>query len=176
MKTYIALLRGINVGGHKKIKMADLKRMFESIDCKEVVTYVQSGNVVFKSSEKNIDKLENIIRNVILETFGFDVTILVKTKAELKKIVENNQFGNDEEAGSTYFVLLQTPPEKSLVDSLQRMSDENESFAITPFCVYLHCKKGYGNAKCNNNFFETKLKVAATTRNYKTMIKLLEMV
>lgn len=173
MKTFIALLRGINVGGHKKIKMAELRKMFEALDCKGVETYIQSGNVVFKIAKGNVSSLEKIIKKGILDYFGIDVPVLVKTKIELKKIVEDNPYEEGEGAGSTYFVLLHTPPEKSMVDSLRQLSFENETFVITPLCVYLNCKKGYGNAKCNNNFFETKLKVSATTRNFKTMERLM---
>jgi|SRR5690606_38702857 len=175
MQTYIALLRGINVGGHKKIKMANLKKMFESLGCKEVVTYVQSGNIVFKSPGTNALDLEKRIGKGIMETFGWEVPVLVKTKMELIGIMGNNPYGDDGEADSTYFVLLQTPPKKMLIDAVRQISYENEIFIITPSCVYLKCKKGYGNAKCNNNFFEVKLKVPATTRNYKTMAKLLEL-
>ena len=175
METYIALLRGINVGGHKKIKMTDLKKMFESLDFEEVVTYVQSGNVIFKGPETNTYNLEKRIKKGIMETFGWEVPVLVKTKMNLEGIVANNPFKEDDDAGSTYFVLLQNLPKKSLIDLLRQMSYEDEIFIITPTCVYLQCKKGYGNTKCNNNFFEAKLKVPATTRNYKTMIKLLEL-
>ena len=175
MQTYIALLRGINVGGHKKIKMADLKKMFQSLGCEEVVTYVQSGNIVFKGPEIKPQDLEKRIGKGIVETFGWEVPVLVKTKMELKEIMGNNHYPDDGEAGSTYFVLLQTPPKKPLVDAVRQITYENESFIITPPCIYLQCKKGYGNAKCNNNFFEAKLEVRATTRNYRTMAKLLEL-
>ena len=177
MQTYIMLLRGINVSGQKKMKMADLRTMLERLGLHEVCTYIQSGNVIFKSEEKNKATLKRTIEQAILATFGFDVPVLIKTRVEIKTILDNNPFSDTErlEDNKMYFVLLHNVPESDLSYAMEQMSHENEQFAITDACVYLFCHKGYGNAKCNNNLFERKLKVAATTRNYKTMKKLLEM-
>ena len=88
MNTYIAFLRGINVGGHKKILMQDLRNLL-SKHFKDVKTYIQSGNVIFKSLEEDKNKLENIIKNLILKQFKFDITVLVKTPFEIKTILLN---------------------------------------------------------------------------------------
>lgn len=177
MRTYIALLRGINVSGQKKVKMADLRQMLQRLGFQEVTTYIQSGNIVLKSDETQIGAIENKITQGINDAFGFEVPILVKPKREIQNILENNPFDNAEdiEANSIYFVLLKEMPESSLIEFFNKEKYDSERFAIIDKCVYLCCKNGYGKAKLNNNLIERKLKVSATTRNYRTMTKLLEM-
>ena len=172
MKKYIALLRGINVGGHKKLKMADLKLLFKDIGFEDVVTYIQSGNVVFSAKEeKNIsDKIAKEIEN----RFGWEVPVLVKTADMITKILANCPF-EETKKKEAYFMLLASPPKKDLMEAVSEINYPNEEFVLTPDCVYIHFGNGYGNAKLNNNFFEKKLEVAATTRNYRTLAKLVEL-
>ncbi|MFC4221018.1 DUF1697 domain-containing protein [Flagellimonas marina] len=174
-KTFIALLRGINVGGQKKIKMAELRETLTRTGLENVQTYIQSGNVIFESSEGNLKSLENSIRETILKDFGFEVPTLVISGNDIKEILEANPFADKEEENKLYYVLLKKAPEKDLVTQFEEVNYPNEDFQVTEKCVYLMCKKGYGNAKLNNNLIEQKLKVEATTRNHKTMQKLLEM-
>ena len=174
MITYIALLRGINVSGQKKILMAELREMLEKMKLSNVETYIQSGNVVFKSAVENVEVLSEKIGKGILNTFGFDVPILVCKASTLTQIFKNNPY-EDKDAKAVCFVLLKETPEQHLIDELGKVTYPNEFFKVTPNCVYLYCLNGFGKAKCNNNFFERKLKVQATTRNYNTMVKLLEM-
>ena len=172
MKIYIALLRGINVGGQKKLKMTGLKLLFEELGFTDVVTYIQSGNVVFSSkSEKD---LAAKISKEINARFGFEVPVLVKTAAEIERILADCPFGNPKKEAS-YFVLLETPPTQELVQATELLEYTDEEFVITDSCVYMFCATGYGKAKLNNNLFEKKLKVAATTRNYRTLAKLVEL-
>lgn len=172
MKKYIALLRGINVGGKAKLKMADLKLLFEDLGFEAVATYIQSGNVVFAA--KNGKGLEEKISKEIKSKFGYEVPVLVKTAAEIEKIVKDCPFEKDKKEAS-YFVLLKKPPQKELVKAAEQLNYPDEEFVITDECVYLYCATGYGKAKLNNNLFEKKLKVSATTRNYRTLLKLVEM-
>ncbi len=173
MKTYILLLRGINVAGKNKMPMSSLKAMLESLKVTAVKTYIQSGNVVFNTTEQ-INILENTINNTISETFNFEVPIVLIDATEFKEIVAKAVFLDVENLNS-YYVILKNKASKSLVEVLKSEVYNSENFIITDRCIYLSCTKGYGKAKCNNNFFEKKLKVQATTRNFKTMQKLLEM-
>lgn len=176
MKDYIALLRGINVGGQKKIKMADLQKTLTKAGLKNVETYIQSGNVVFSSGELDKRVLESRIHTTILEDFGFEVPILVVQEEDIKEILENNPFADEAEENKLYYVLLKEAPVAEAVHEFNQLSFEHEDFHITNTCVYLLCKNGYGNARLNNNLLERKLKVEATTRNLRTMQKLLDMV
>lgn len=177
MNSYIALLRGINVSGQKKIKMADLKTMFVKIGFKDVVTYIQSGNVIFRSDEKSIQGLEGKIKDGITEKFGFDVPVLVKTKAEIEEILQKSPYKKTEdlEAKKIYYVLLKNEPEKDSIANLAQKDYPNELFSMGKNCVYLNCVLGAGKAKLTNNIIERKLKVSATTRNHRTMLKLIEL-
>ncbi len=180
MKTYIALLRGINVSGQKKIKMADLKTMLEGIGFRSVTTYIQSGNVVFESNEENTNILSDLIKKGIEERFGFDVPVLVLTYKILASIYQDNPFSKriekeEIEEKKMYFTLLSTPPDPDAIAELTAKDYKAEEFVITKSVVYFYAANGYGRTKLNNNFFEKKLKCSATTRNLKTVTKLLEL-
>jgi uncharacterized protein (DUF1697 family) len=174
MRTYIALLRGINVSGQKKIPMAGLRELLTKSGFQNVKTYIQSGNVIFQYSEKNAAVLEEIIRKSIQLQFGFDVPVLVKTQADFQNIFNGCSFFEEKKVQS-YFTLLHDVPSKDLMESTSKEMYLNEEFIIKDNCVYFYSSEGYGKAKCNNNFFERKLKISATTRNYKTMVKLLSL-
>ncbi|MGJ5642539.1 DUF1697 domain-containing protein [Formosa sp. S-31] len=174
MKIYIALLRGINVSGQKKIPMADLRTLMQNLGFENVKTYIQSGNVVFKALNQEVETLQLVIQEGILKQFGFEVSVLVKTQEELEYIFNNNPL-ETHQVPQSYFTLLQEKPDAERVHTVSDETYDNETFIITESCVYFYSDKGYGNAKCNNNFFERKLKVSATTRNFKTMQKLLSL-
>ena len=174
MKTYIALLRGINVSGQKKVPMAELRTLLTNAGLENVQTYIQSGNVILKSPERDVQKLELKIHQAIKTHFGFEVPILVKTREDLQHIFDNCPFPEEKKTNS-YFTLLYTVPDKDLIDAVANISYPNEEFVITNTCIYFYCSTGYGKAKYSNNFFERKLKTTATARNYKTMVKLLSL-
>ena len=174
MNTYIALLRGINVSGHKKVPMAELRELLSKMDFKNVKTYIQSGNVVFQSIRKDGKFLEAEIKNSILNHFGFEVAVLVRTRDELLKIFEDCPFSEDKKVTS-YFAILSDIPDVELVNEASKKIYENEEYAIINDGLYFYCANGYGKAKFSLNFFEKKLEVNATSRNYKTMVKLLDM-
>ncbi|MFC2170469.1 DUF1697 domain-containing protein [Calditrichota bacterium] len=94
MSTYISMLRGINVSGQKKIKMVDLKKMYESLGFKRVVTYVQSGNVVFDSNEKDRTKIASLIEKQIVKSFGYSVPVFIRQPEDLSKIIKNTPFSD----------------------------------------------------------------------------------
>ena len=172
MKKYIALLRGINVGGHKKILMSDLKKLFESIGFAEVETYIQSGNVVFSSDIE--DDMYSKISVAIESKYGFKVPILIKKVTELTQIVTKCPF-SDEKLEKSYFILLREKPIEENLKLIENLSSEAEEFYIIDTCIYIFYSKGAGQSKLGVNFFEKKLKVTATARNYRTMAKLLEL-
>lgn len=177
MNYYIVLLRGINVSGQKKIKMSELRAMLETLGFSSVSTYIQSGNIILKSALPMSTEVSKIIKNGIYKAFGFKVPVLTLTLPELDEILKQSPFRTLDESESKkwYYVLLQETPNRELINSLQQEKFPNEQFTIATNCVYLSCDQGYGKTKCDNNFFEKKLQVTATTRNHRTMMKLLEM-
>ncbi len=176
MTTYIALLRGINVSGRKKIKMEALRAMMRELGFEAVTTYIQSGNIVFRTKASDPKDLGRSIAQQIEKTFGHEVPVLVLSIKELTRILELHPFRNvdSSDQNSLYFVLLLETPVHEVVAALNGEKFDGEWFSITNDCVYLVCQNGYGNAKLNNNLVERKLKVLATTRNHRTMIKLIE--
>ena len=172
MEKYIAFLRGINVGGHKKILMADLKLIFESLGFEKVTTYIQSGNVVFAT--ENVANLVAKITNAIEVKYGFKESILVKKASELEEILSKSPF-LVEKLKKSYFILLEEKPSQEYIALTTTFSNSNEEFYITENCVYIYYAQGAGKSKFSNNFFEKKLNVTATARNYNTIAKLVEL-
>ncbi len=168
---YVVLLRGINVAGKNRIKMIDLKSMFESLNFKNVKTYIQSGNVVFDYEITDIIKLTNSIEVKITNTFGFFVKVIVRNEQEFRSIINNNPYVNDPniELDKLHVVLMSDIPDPKLVLSLDIKKEDNEKFLINSREIYLYCPNGYGKTKLNNAMFEKKLNIACTTRNWKTM-------
>ncbi len=174
MTKYIALLKGINVGGHKKVPMAELRELLTKIGLENVQTYIQSGNVILNSSEKDPKKIEDIIQKTIIAHFGFDLSVLVKTRKALKRIFDDSPF-TEEKKKASYFMMLHDTPKMELVKVASEKIYEGEEYEIIKDCIYFFCFKGYGQAKFNANFFERKLETFATARNYNTMLKLLSL-
>ncbi|TXB64622.1 DUF1697 domain-containing protein [Vicingus serpentipes] len=177
MKIYIALLRGINVSGHKLIKMTELKSMFEKAEFKNVTTYIQSGNVVFSSKKEDIVSIQETIKTNILKVFGFDVDVQVLGAEKLQRITENHTFleGNQDQLKAVYYTLLAEKPNSEFVKELEQLEQTEEFFKITDEVIYCFYPNGVGRAKWQGTFFEKKLKVSSTTRNYNTMKKLTEL-
>lgn len=176
MKTYISLLRGINVSGQKKIKMTELAILYENAGFQSIQTYIQSGNVIF-TSDKKPQVINNLIKQSIAEKFGFEVPVLVFSAEELGSIVKGNPYLSSEERDiKPYHVtLLSDLPDKKKLSSIKEYRDPPNEFSISGKVIYLKCPLGYGKIKINNTFFEKKLGVKATSRNWKTMLTLAEM-
>ena len=174
---YIALLRGINVSSQKRVKMADLKEIFESLGFEDVRTYVQSGNAIFDYERIDTEKLASYIENKISQIFRLSINIIIRTKEELEDIVNNNPFVAEAniETDKLHVIFLLDVPDPKVTSLLDIKKDKNEEFKIVCREVYLYCPNGYGRTKLNNAIFERKLHTTATTRNWKTTNKLLEL-
>ena len=174
MQTYISMLRGINVGGQKKVRMADLKSLYKSLRLGNVQTYVQSGNVVFDSEEQDAEKLRKSIEAQIEATFGFSVPVLVRSADDFKNVIEHHPFANEDPI-RVLVTFLYKHPEKSKRDELRLYEDIVDQFALGEQEIFLFCPGGYGRTKLSNTFFEKKLGVICTTRNWKSVNALYKM-
>lgn len=178
METFISILRGINVSGHKKVEMAALKALYEELGFEVVTTYIQSGNVIFKS-RKNVSENEQItaIERAILAKYGFEVPVIVRSLEEMKQVVLNNPFvkENDIDVEKLHVTFLAAIPEGVKTDAIKNLDYSPDKFIIDGKEIFLYCPGGYGITKLSNNFFENKLKVTATTRIWKTVNKLIEL-
>lgn len=177
MESYIALLRGINVSGHKKIKMTELRNAVDELGFTDVRTYIQSGNIVFRHPKTAPSKLSGQINGNIREAFGYEVPVITLLLSDLTSIAANNPFLSREDIDPSrlYIAFLDSSPEKEYVQELEAFDLSPDEFRITEKAVYLHIPIAVRNSKLNNNFIEQKLKVKATTRNLKTVEQLEKM-
>jgi uncharacterized protein (DUF1697 family) len=177
MNTYISILRGINVSGHKMIKMDALRKLYETLGFKNVRTYIQSGNVIFESKPAKHAELEKKIAQKIRADFGFEVPVLVRTHDEMEAVIQNNPFlkKRNEDPAKLHVTFLSAAPNAAIIADIQKGSWASDQFSVRDTHVYLFCPDGYGNTKLHTNFFESKLKLTATTRNWKTILELTRM-
>lgn len=177
MKTYISILRGINVSGQKLIKMDALKKMYESLGFTNVKHYVQSGNIIFSSETVKADSLAEKISSQVERDFGFQVPVLVMTKEELQKIIDENPFARNAERdlSALYVTFLDGSLGEFDQSAIESVLQNGEAIHFGSNVVYLFCPGGYGRTKLSNTFLERKLKLKATTRNWKTTNKLLQL-
>jgi uncharacterized protein (DUF1697 family) len=177
MKKYIALLRGINVSGQKLMKMDALKSLFTNLNFTAVETYLQSGNVVFSANETDLDLLSSKIEAAILNVFEFEVPVLILPIDELQKIVQNNPYTHHFDKDPAFFHLTFLRSVAANIDFkvIDKNVQNDEELVIVENVIYLYCPHGYGRTKLTNNFFENKLNVSATTRNWKTCNELLKL-
>jgi len=172
-KTFIAILRGVNVSGQKKVNMAELRKQLSNKGLEDVQTYIQSGNIVFASQIED-NKLVDIVQNCLLNHFGFEVPTLVVPSEKLDFIIDENPLRNID-ISKLHVTFLKQLPNRQLVEALPPSPNSNEEYRIIEDVIYVYCPDGYGRTKINNMFFERKLKVTATTRNWKTCLKLRDM-
>jgi len=178
MPVYIAMLRGINVLGRKTIKMESLRASFEALGFRDVKTYIQSGNVIFRTAQNSSASVAKMIRDRILRDFGFPVSIVLITSKDLQKVVQRNPFAKKKaiDPSKLHVTFLAEPPAKTAWKNLRALSGEPDQFLAGTQEIYIYCPAGYGRTKLSNTAFERMLSVAATTRNWKTVNKLSEMV
>jgi uncharacterized protein (DUF1697 family) len=172
------MLRGINVSGHNPIKMAELKKLYETIGFQDVKTYIQSGNIVFKTTGNQLSKDVSVtIESAILEQFGFHVPVITRSPEELLGIINGNPFRNADNTvfDKIYITFLEDIPLQELTVNINPLGFLPDRFVITGREIYISCTSGYGTTKLSNTFFENKLKMKATTRNWKTIRALVEM-
>jgi len=178
METFISILRGINVSGHKKILMSDLKALYESLNFKDVTTYIQSGNVVFKTNKKTSDQtLAKELENAIYEKYNFIVPVIIRKIAEMKNVLLINPFLQDKtiDTEKLHVTFLATTLGQEKLENIKNIDYAPDKFIVIDKEVFLYCPNGYGNTKLSNAFFEKKLNTTATTRNWKTVNKLIEL-
>lgn len=166
----LSLLCGINVAGQKKVKMADLKKLYEEMGCENVRTYIQSGNVVFDSGA-NATPSEGEIEKAILKEFGFEVKVVNRSKEEMERVVKNNPFKKLDES-RLYVTFLADAVVESMMEKIAPFAADGEEIVMSGKSgreIYLYLPDGYGRTKLSNALIERKCGVAATTRNWRTV-------
>lgn len=175
MNTYVSLLRGVNVG-QNKIVMKDLLALYRDLGHRDVTTYIQSGNVIFKSPVERPLDLARDLEDHIARDLGLAVTVLLRSPDELARVIAGNPFpAQGADPSKLHLTFLADAPDPALVGKLNPGGTEPDEFCLVGREVYLHCPGGYGRTKLNNQFWERRLKLAATTRNWNTVTTLFHM-
>jgi uncharacterized protein (DUF1697 family) len=177
MTECMSLFRGINLGGHNKVRMDELKALHESLGLNEVVTYIQSGNVVFSCDDVDVAQLCGRIEEGFAQRFGFQVKVVVRTLAELEVIIANNPFQNqpDKEAKWVLVLFLAASPESTALAELQKVYSGPEEIYLIGQALYVYYSDGVGRSKLTLPLIEKKLKTAGTGRNWNTVLQLQKM-
>jgi uncharacterized protein (DUF1697 family) len=169
-ETFAALLRGVNVGGRGKVSMPDLVATFESLGHEEVASYIQSGNVVFRSAQRSATRVSGALEKAIAERFGLETRVLLRTHRELEAIAAGSPF--DE---SVHVVFLDRMPTAAAVAALDPDRSPGDRFDVAGREIYLSLANGAGRTKLTLDWLERQLEVAGTQRNWNTLLKLVEL-
>ena len=174
MNTYIALFRGINVGGKNIIKMKELVHLLEGLGLTQVRTYIQSGNVIFES-ESDVQRLNEKINQAILQHFGFTPQLLMLTFDEFETAIQNNPFSQAQsEPNTLHLEFLAYEPQNPRLTDLELLKSSMEEFRLKGKVFYLYAPEGVGRSKLAANS-EKLLGVPITDRNWNTVMKIFEM-
>lgn len=175
-ETYLALLRGINVGGNNKLSMQHLVKLFSEAGCRDIRTYIQSGNVVFKAAPALAADLGTELSQRILEHAGLRVPVVMRTRDELAGVVLRNPFlESGADPAALHVMFLADQPSAQAIEGLDPRRSPSDSFAVIGREIYLHCPDGLARTKLTNAYFDAKLETTSTCRNWRTTLKLLEM-
>jgi uncharacterized protein (DUF1697 family) len=175
LTAYIAMLRGVNVGGNA-LKMEWLRKACEDIGLRDVRTYVQSGNIVFTSA-MSAPKLALMLKTTVDAQTRLPVTVVIRSVADMAKIVAGNPFPVQEgvDLAKLHVTFLDKAPVKPALDRLDALAGGRDQYRLAGREIYLHCPVNYGETKLSNTAIEKVLGVGATTRNWKTVTTLLGM-
>ena len=175
MKTYVALFRGINVGGNNVLPMKNLVALLENIGSTNVKTYIQSGNAAFEHEDENVLQLSSKVRTTIERSHGFEPHLLLLELEDLERAIRSNPFPEAEsEPKSLHLYFLASMPNDPDLGALESISKGSERFALKNGVLYLHAPEGIGKSKFAANT-EKVLGVTATARNWRTVCKVLAM-
>ncbi len=175
MRKYVAFLRGINIGGKNKIKMETLRELCSALGFENVVTYINSGNVILETVTNNNDQIAVEIEKAIASEFSLKIKVMVRTIDEIKHIIKNNpfagQFENEKDL-HVFFLDEELPAEKR--EFLLANNNENEQYAVRNREIFCLLRVGFSDSLLGKDFIGKKLKTPATARNWRTVKKLVE--
>ena len=176
MPVVISMLRGVNVGGHHLIKMDALRALYESLGLQDPQTYVQSGNVIFKTKERDLARLARQIENEIERRFGFRPGVILRTSSDLRDVINRNPFAarRDLDPSKLLVTLLATDPGPDAREALLRIKPDPEELRIAGRELYIYFPNGIGRSKLPP-LLDRTLKKSSTARNWNTVTRLLAM-
>jgi uncharacterized protein (DUF1697 family) len=174
MPAFLSLFRGINVGGHQKVRMDELKALHDALGLRDVVTYIQSGNVLFTGDNLDTIQLSQQIAAGFAQRFGFTVTVVVRTAGEFRAMMANNPFLEqpDKESKWVLVLFLATRPASTALVELQQAYAGPEEYHLVGQELFVFYPDGIGRSKFTLPLIEKKLKTIGTGRNWNTILQL----
>jgi uncharacterized protein (DUF1697 family) len=177
MTVFVSLFRGINVGGRHKVSMDELKGLHEALGLRDVVPYIQSGNVVFvtnASDGADSAQLGKQIEDAFEKSLGFHAEVIVRSAVELSSIIEKNPFQGQQDKESKWVVVvfLATRPDRLAQEALRSAYTGPEEFFVIGKELYVYYAEGIGRSRLTLSFIERKLKTTGTARNWNTILQL----
>jgi len=151
MRTSISMLRGINVGGHKKVSMEQLRKCYESLGFIGVRTYIQSGNAAFEHETADASNLVDRIERGIKRSLGLDVRVIIRTREEMLSVIKNSPFKGLDQS-KVHVTFLSAKPPSIPLKEIDAAKDKAEKFSVLGREIYLFCPNGYGRSKLSNQF------------------------
>jgi uncharacterized protein (DUF1697 family) len=175
--TYLAFLRGINVGGHHRVEMARLRSAFEALGFEKVRTLIQSGNVIFNAPKTPELTLCRRVEAKLSAEFGFPIPVIVRTVDEINKVVNSNPFLKQKgvDISRLHVVFLVDLPNPDALTKFESLASASEQVRCIGRELYLYLPNGFGKTKLTPNVFHKSLSVSATSRNWNTTKKLCEL-
>jgi uncharacterized protein (DUF1697 family) len=173
---HVALLRGVNVGGKNSVPMKRLVALCFDAGCRDVQTYIQSGNIVFRATDAIAHRIPSLIGKELLSRLGLRIPVVMRTSAELGAVARSNPFleaGVDAER--VHVAFLADRPSTAQMASLDPDRSPPDAFAVRGREIYLHCPNGLARTKLTNGYFDSRLGTTSTVRNWHTVLKLLEL-
>ena len=173
---HVALLRGINVGGKNKLPMKDLVAIVERAGCEEVRSYIQSGNLILRAKTALAARLPELISRAIAKRFGYEVPVVTRKVGELQAVVERNPFlRRGADSNHLHVAFLATKPGAARVAELDPRRSSPDEFQVLDREIYLCCPNGVGRTRLTNQYFDSKLGTISTVRNWRTVLKLIDL-
>ena len=172
MSNYVALLRGVNVGGKNKLPMKDLVRIFQDAGCTEVQTYIQSGNVIFQAKEPLATKLAAIITKEIELSLGPRVPVVLRSGVQLNQAIAGNPYLKEDGVNEDFLYMGFLAGEPKQPEKLDAHRSPGDRFVVKGQEIYMHLPNGAGNSKLTNAWLDSRLKTISTFRNWRTVLRL----
>jgi uncharacterized protein (DUF1697 family) len=178
METFITFLRGINMAGHNSVKMTDLTLLYKNLGFNDAMTYIQSGNVIFREyNDLTAPEITLMIENAILKRFSYMVPVMIRTVVEIRSFMALNPFLSEDnfDPSKMAVILLYKKATEQQIQKVAEIDYPPDKFKIEGKEIFLYCPNGFGRTKLYTNFFEKKMGVTGTARNWKTISMMLKL-
>jgi uncharacterized protein (DUF1697 family) len=176
MPVIISMLRGVNVGSHNKVKMDALRALYESLGLRDPQTYVQSGNAIFRTEERDLDRLARRIESAIEKALGFHSDVILRTSSELRAVIAKNPFATwrGMEPNKLLITFLAGDPVPEAGEKIRTFKADPEEVRIAGRELYIYFPNGIGQSKLSMPTVLKTLKTSGTGRNWNSITKMLE--